>query len=149
MLALWREEAGKDYTPIRVITGRLSERVLMAGGPGLGGKVVKGVQSFQPKSKVVAEFVDDMPERPEPFGGKRVIFQRQEGFTEAMTLAMQNPGRAMLLLEYKDGPKSKDRSRAKARVMGMEAQGYSERNGWTVRAVENKVYVMYAGRGQF
>lgn len=123
----------------------------MAGGPGLGGKVVKGKMGFQPKSKVVAQFVDAIPDLPPAYGGKEhraPPFQAQEGFREAMTLAMQNKGRAMLLVEYSNPEMSpsKRRSAAKMRARGMiENQGYNENNGWIVRAVDNKVYVLYQG----
>lgn len=123
----------------------------MAGGPGLGGKVVKGKMGFQPKSKVVAQFVDAIPDLPPAYGGKEhraPPFQAQEGLKEALTLAMQNKGRAMKLLEYTDGPKSKDKSRAKVRAMGLVNQGYTENNGWVIRAVDNAVYVLYQGVGR-
>lgn len=123
----------------------------MAGGPGLGGKVVKGKMGFQPKSKVVAQFVDAIPDLPPAYGGKEhraPPFQKQEGVVEALTLAMQNKGRAMLLVEY-DSPDmspSRRRQAAKMRARGLsEGQGYNENNGWIVRAVDNKVYVLYQG----
>lgn len=123
----------------------------MAGGPGLGGKVVPGKMGFQPKSKVVAQFVDAIPPLPEPYGGSQhraAPFQPQEGLKEALSLAMANKGRAMKLLEYTDGPKSKDKSRAKIRALGLTNQGYTENNGWVVRAVDNAVYVLYQGVGR-
>lgn len=115
----------------------------MAGGPGKGGKVVPGVQGFQYKSKVVAEFVDEMPDYD---GTKHLTpFESQPGLKEAMIKAMNNPGRAMKLVEYCEGPRSKWKSMAKIRAKGLQERGYSEENGWDIRAVENIVYVMYNG----
>ena len=117
--------------------------VLVAGGPGKGGKVVPGVQGFQYKSRVVAEFVEEMPaydstEHLKPF-------EAQPGVREAMMKAMANPGRAMKLVEYCEGPRSKWKSMAKIRAKGLQERGYSEENGWDIRAVDNCEYVRYEG----
>lgn len=61
---------------------------------------------------------------------------------------MAAPGRALLLLKYdKDaGPMSVRRSMAKKRVEYLNNQGYRESMGWTVRAVDDAVYVIYDPR---
>lgn len=99
------------------------------------------------KSTVVAEFVDEIP-KPKFHDIKkyRQSWEPQEGFKEGLMQAMNNPGRAMLLVRYdKDRAKSKQRNLAKLRVFNLKEQGYNEHNGWDVRAVDNCVYVMYVG----
>ena len=113
----------------------------------MGGEARKGQQGFVPKSKVVAEFVEEIP-APDPnanFKGRRISWQPQEGVRAALDLAFQNPRRAMLLVEYDQGAPSKRRSMATLRVRALNEQGYNGKNGWIVKAVENKVYVSYTG----
>ena len=99
------------------------------------------------KSRVVAEFVDEIPKpKFHDIQKHRQSFESQPGFREAMMKAMNNPGRAMLLVTYDvDKSKSKQRNLAKLRVWNLEQQGYSEQAGWTIKAVDNMVYVMYNG----
>ena len=99
------------------------------------------------KSKVIAEFVDEIPEPKSNIDKTRTRFEAQPGFKEALQKAMANPGRAMLLVEYDVGSKGKRRELAKFRAKAMGEQGYNERNGWTVRAVDHRVYVLYDPRG--
>lgn len=99
------------------------------------------------KSKVIAEFVDEIPEPKSNIDKTRTRFEAQPGFREALMKAMNNPGRAMLLVEYDSGSKSKRRQLAEFRVKAMGDQGYNERNGWTVRAVDSRVFVLYDPRG--
>jgi hypothetical protein len=105
----------------------------------------KGVVVRTMKSKVVAEFVDEIPPMPDNLGDKRMVFQRQEGVREALDMAFNTPGRAMVLVEYDQGSPSQRRNNAKSRVEMLNKQGYSEKSGWVVVARENKVYVLYQG----
>ncbi len=62
--------------------------------------------------------------------------------------AFSHPGKAMILVDYdgKDERKaspSRRRTMAELRAKSLIDQGYSERMGWTVRAVETRVFVMY------
>lgn len=99
------------------------------------------------KSKVIAEFVDGIPdEDPKAnFKGKMNVYTPQEGVREALDMAFNAPGRAMVLVEYDQGPPSQRRNNAKSRVEMLNKQGYSEKSGWVVVARENKVYVLYQG----
>ena len=97
------------------------------------------------KAKVVAEFVDEIPTPKDHFKKYQTSWAAQDGFKEGLEKAFRNPGRAMLLVTYKeskDSP-SKKREMAKLRAKSLDSQGYSERMGWTVRAVETEVYVLY------
>lgn len=97
------------------------------------------------KSKVIAEFVDEIPQPKDHFRKYKTSWEAQDGFKEGLEKAFRNPGRAMLLVTYeesKDSP-SKKREMAKLRAKSLDDQGYSERMGWTVRAVDERVYVMY------
>lgn len=113
--------------------------------PGKGGKVVPGRWGAISKSTVIAKFVDEIP--PDDKSVHLLPFQPQEGFQEGLELAMANPGRAMLLVTYDVDSPSKCRGQAKLRARGLVEKGYSEVNGWTVRAVEDSVYVMFDPRG--
>src|SRR6476469_5522836 len=96
-------------------------------------------QPRQQKSVVVAQFVDEIPKPPGGVGFKLTrthIFAAQDGVKEALEKAMQHPKKAMLLLEYKEGAPSRRRTLAELRVMSMIKQGYTENNGWIVRAVD-------------
>ncbi len=98
------------------------------------------------KSKVIAEFVDAIPDIPKSPPFKRVtIFAAQDGVKEALQKAMNHPKKAMLLVEYDTGAPSRRRTLAELRELAMKRQGYNENNGWVVRAVEGKVYVMWTG----
>lgn len=96
------------------------------------------------KAKVVAEFVDEIPTPKDHFRKYQTSWQPQDGLKEGLEKAFRNPGRAMLLVKYdgKDSP-SKRREMARLRAKSLDDQGYSERMGWTVRAVETEVYVLY------
>jgi hypothetical protein len=66
----------------------------------------KGVQGFPSHVKVQAEFIDAIPELDpiENFKGrKHPDFQPTPGVREAMALAYEHPGKAMLLMEYVEG----------------------------------------------
>lgn len=107
-------------------------------------------QPFTPKSKVIAEFVDEIPKPKDRSGNLRTTsWEVQPGVREALIKAFNNPGKAMILVEYdaKGLAPSKRRSQAKLRVMALERQGYTEQAGWVVKAVDNKVYVLYQGLG--
>ena len=98
-------------------------------------------------SKVIAEFVDEIP-KPKQNKLKKVrthIFEAQEGVKEALEKAMQHRGKAMCLVEYVVGPPSRRRDQAKLRAMSLNKMGYSEANGWIVRAVDEKVFVVWTG----
>jgi hypothetical protein len=101
----------------------------------------------QQKSVVVAKFVDAIPEskRP-PLVTKTHIFAAQDGVHEALEKAMQFPRKVMLLLEYREGAPSRRRTLAELRVLSMTKQGYTEANGWVVRAVDGSVYVTWMGQ---
>lgn len=96
------------------------------------------------KSRVIAEFVDEIPLAENQLKKYKTSWIPQDGFREGLEKAFHNPGRAMILVRYdgKDSP-SKRREMARLRAKSLETQGYSERMGWTVRAVEFEVYVMY------
>lgn len=103
------------------------------------------------KSRVVAEFVDEIPEafKPIDYNKTRTRWEPQEGFREAMEKAFMHPGRPMLLVRYDiDKSKSKQKTQAMARVAALATQGYNESTGWIVRAVDNAVYVNYVGDGR-
>lgn len=114
---------------------------------GMQGKHQKpGQQGFSPKSKVIGEFVDEIPEvKMADVSKYRQSWKPQEGVREALSIAFRNPGKAMLLLEYTEGAPSKKKSNAKLRVRSLIDQGYSESNGWIIRAVDNRVYALYQG----
>ena len=105
------------------------------------------VQGFVSKSKVIGEFVDAIPEvkSREGWGKDRTSWQAQEGVREALAKAFANPGKALLLLEYNEGAQSVRKKNAKLRVMSLERQGYTEENGWVIRAVDAKIYALYRG----
>lgn len=110
----------------------------------------KGVQGFPSHVKVNAEFVDEIPTHDinDNFKGRKAPnFQPTPGVREALQLAFENPRRAMLLMEYVEGAPSKRRNMAEMRVRVLKDQGYSERNGWIVKAVDAKVFVSYTGVG--
>lgn len=109
----------------------------------MAGRVRPQKQGFISTSKVIAEFVDEIPQPKDNLTGNRTSWQPQDGVKEALTLAMEHPRRAMLLVKYIEGPPSQRRSMAKRRAQAMVEQGYTEMNGWTVRAVDGDVYVMY------
>src|SRR2546423_7669752 len=94
------------------------------------------------KSVVVGEFVDEIPQVAK---GKWVVkthvFAAQEGVKEALEKAMNHKGKALLLVEYNEGAPSRRRTLAELRALSMERSGYTEENGWIVRAVDGKVYV--------
>lgn len=97
------------------------------------------------KAKVVAEFVDAIPVPADHFRKYKTSWQPQDGLKEGLEKAFRNPGRAMLLVTYeeaKDSP-SKRREMARLRAKSLGDQGYSERMGWTVRNVDERVYVMF------
>lgn len=96
------------------------------------------------KARVVAEFVDEIPQPELKLDKYRTSWARQDGLHEGLEKAFRNPGRAMLLVTY-DGKdsRSKRREMAKLRAKSLEDQGYSERMGWTVRNVDESVYVLY------
>lgn len=101
------------------------------------------------KSKVVAEFVDAIPPPKDNLtGNKAATWVPQDGLKEGLQKAMAAPGRALLLLKYdKDaGGMSVRRALAKKRVEYLNNQGYRESMGWTVRAVDDAVYVIYDPR---
>lgn len=111
-------------------------------------RAVKGVQGFPSHIKLHEEFVDEIPERPdvENFQGRKAPnFQPTPGVREALARAYENPKRAMLLMEYIEGAPSKRRNMAEMRVRALKEQGYSEMNGWIVKAVDSRVYVNYTG----
>ncbi len=101
------------------------------------------------KSKVIAEFVDEIPTpSPKKFQAHQTTWESQSGIKEALMKAFNHPGKAMILVDYdgKDERKaspSRRRDMAGLRARSLIDQGYSERMGWTVRAVETKVFVMY------
>jgi hypothetical protein len=114
----------------------------------MAGMVRPQVQGFVSKSKVVGEFVDGIPEvkKKSTFEKYRTSWEAQPGVKEALSKAFNNPGRAMELLDYTEGALSVRRKNAKLRVMSLvERQGYSEDNGWTIRAVDTKIYCLYHG----
>ena len=113
----------------------------------MAGYVRPQVQGFISKSKVVGEFVDGIPEpkKSHNIGNYRTSWQSQEGVKEALSKAFAHPGKAMELLDYTEGALSVRRKNAKLRVMSLERQGYTEDNGWTVRAVDTKIYCLYHG----
>lgn len=105
-------------------------------------------QAYGFRSTIIAEFVDAIPERTQKFNynDTRTQWQQQPGVKEAFSLAMQNPNRALLMMEYNEGSPSRRRNQATNRVRAfVERQGYTEDNGWVIRAVDNKVYCMYTG----
>lgn len=108
----------------------------------------KGVQGFPSHISVKAEFVEEIP-KLDPNenwkGRKHPDFTPTPGVREAMARAYDNPGRAMLLLEYVEGAPSKRRNMAEMRVRALKSQGYIENAGWIVRSVDAKVYVLYTG----
>ena len=97
------------------------------------------------KAKVVAEFVDEIPTPKDHFRKYQTSWAAQDGFKEGLEKAFRNPGRAMLLVTYEEGrdSPSKKREMARLRAKSLEDQGYSERMGWTVRNVDEKVFVLY------
>ena len=97
------------------------------------------------KSKVIAEFVDAIPEVKHKEFKKVTIFAAQDGVKEALQKAMGQPKRAMLLVRYDEGSPGRKRALAEMRERAMKEQGYNENNGWIVRAVENEVYVVWTG----
>lgn len=99
------------------------------------------------KSKVIAEFVDAIPE-PKLTRVTAPAFVKQDGLQAGFEKAMANPGRAMLLLEYgkEAGSKSEQKRMAKWREKMLQEQGYRESLGWTIRAVDNQIYCMYDPR---
>ncbi len=107
-----------------------------------------GVQGFPSHIDVKAEFVDEIP-TVDPNdnwkGRKHPDFIPTPGVREAMKRAYEHPKKAMLLMEYIEGAPSKRRNMAEMRVRALKSQGYSENNGWIVKSVEAKVYVMYTG----
>lgn len=113
----------------------------------MAGYVKPQVQGFVSKSTVIGEFVEAIPEvkSRQGFGSQRTSWQAQEGVREALSKAFANPGRAMLLLEYDEGAQSVRKKNAKLRVMSLERQGYTEENGWIIRAVDAKIYALYQG----
>lgn len=112
----------------------------------MAGYVKPQVQGFVSKSTVIGEFVDEIPEKkPGTSNLRRTSWAPQEGVREALSKAFANPGKAMLLVHYDQGAKSVRKKNADLRRMSLIRQGYSEENGWIVRAVEEKVYVLYQG----
>jgi hypothetical protein len=113
----------------------------------MAGYVKPQVQGFVSKSTVIGEFVDAIPEvkSRQGFGKDRTSWAAQEGVREALAKAFANPGKAMLLLEYDEGAQSVRKKNAKLRVMSLERQGYTEDNGWIIRAVDAKIYALYQG----
>jgi hypothetical protein len=112
----------------------------------MAGYVKPQVQGFVSKSTVIGEFVDEIPERKyKPENLKRTSWQAQEGVREALSKAFANPGKAMELVHYDQGAKSVRKKNAYLRQLSLLRQGYTEENGWIVRAVEEKVYVLYQG----
>ena len=123
--------------------------VLRMWGPtmtNLGSPYPKRPQPRTFKARVVAEFVDEMPEAAPIKNLKHTSWERQDGLHEALEKAFNHPGRAMLLVKYdrKGDSPSRRREMARLRAKSLEDQGYSERMGWTVRNVENEVYVMFS-----
>lgn len=107
-----------------------------------------GVQGFPSHIDVKGEFVEEIPFRDPNDnwqGRKAPSFEPTPGVREALQRAYENPKRAMLLLEYVEGAPSKRRNMAELRVKALKNQGYSEQNGWIVRNVDAKVYVLYTG----
>ena len=114
-------------------------------------RAVKGVQGFPSHIKLHEEFVDEIPEDNAiaKFQGRMApSFKPTPGVREAMLRAFENPRRAMKLMEYVEGAPSKRKNMAEMRVRALKEQGYNEGNGWTVRAVDATVYVMYDGVGR-
>lgn len=114
----------------------------------MAGETRPQVQGFISKSTVIGEFVDAIPEveRKNPLDPKyRTSWEAQKGVREAFSKAFANPGKAMLLVEYDQGAPSVRRKNAKLRVLSFTKQGYSEDNGWIVRAVDGKIYCLYQG----
>lgn len=97
------------------------------------------------KSVVVGEFVDDIPQMTGKVVARTHVFAAQEGVKEALEKAMEQKGRAMILVEYNEGAPSRRRSLAGLRALAMGRSGYTEENGWIVKAVENKVFVRWMG----
>lgn len=116
----------------------------------MAGYVKPQVQGFVSKSKVIGEFVDEIPtvKSREGFGKQRTSWAPQEGVREALSKAFANKGKAMLLVHYNEGAKSVRKKNAELRVMSLNRQGYNEQNGWVIRNVEDKVYCLYQGTGQ-
>ena len=107
-----------------------------------------GVQGFPSHVKVQGEFIDEIPVRDpnENFQGRKAPeFMPTPGVREALQRAYENPKKAMLLMEYVEGAPSKRRNMADLRVKALKKQGYNEGNGWIVRSVDAKVYVLYTG----
>src|SRR5688500_3901345 len=107
--------------------------MMMAGrkGTGAGGNNQvpddgSGVRVRTMKSKVVAEFVDAIPDLPDNRGPNWKSFEPQEGVKEALNAAFNAPGRAMILVEYDTGAPSQRRQSAKLRAKGLIDRGYSE-----------------------
>lgn len=101
------------------------------------------------KSKVVAEFVDAIPQPVDHLSSNKApTWVAQDGLKEGFQKAMAAPGRALLLLHYdkEAGSMSKRKQLATWRAKRLEEQGYRESMGWTVRAVDDKIYVMYDPR---
>lgn len=109
----------------------------------------KGVTVRTMKSKVIAEFVDEIPPMPMnlDLSKKAAPFQRQEGVKEALDMAFNAPGRAMILVDYNIPGTSRSQGRilADRRAESLANQGYGEKSGWVVRAVDGRVYVLYQG----
>ncbi len=99
------------------------------------------------KSTVIGEFVDVIPEsRRPPLVTRTHIFAAQDGVKEALEKAMNQPRKPMLLLEYREGSPSRRRTLGDLRELSMKKQGYTENNGWVVRAVDGKVFVTWMGQ---
>ena len=114
----------------------------------MAGKAKPGTQGFVSTAKVKAEFVDAIPQRDrnDNWGGKKHMnWESTPGVKEALLQAYQTPGKAMLLLQYDEGAPSRRRTLAELRVGALQRQGYNEENGWVVKNVENRVYVLYQG----
>ena len=101
----------------------------------------------QHTSRVIAEFVDEIPAVVSKKFQRTTIFAAQDGVKEALEKAMHHPKKAMVLVEYDQGSPARRRTLADLRVLSMTKQGYTENNGWIVRAVEGKVYVIWQGQG--
>lgn len=103
-------------------------------------------QPKRQKSVVVGEFVDKIPDLDKPkYVTRTHVFAAQEGVKEALEKAMAHKGRAMVLVEYNEGAPSRRRTLAELRVLAMGRSGYTEENGWIVKSVENRVYVVWEG----
>ena len=97
------------------------------------------------KARVIAEFVDEMPEATHDPRSTKTSWTAQDGLKEGLAKAFEHPGRAMLLVKYdrKGDSPSRRREMAKLRAKSLGDQGFNARMGLDVRAVENSVYVMY------